>query len=100
MNKFGVGLNIFKAYLEDMRNIFCLLAFSSIIVIYIYSTGNGIDTALNVQSVYGKFSIANLGMDSVHCKIIPLLLDKVHLECPYGYLTELKPNFYGVNKHD
>ena len=92
MIKFGVGLNIFRSFLEDMPKLFGLIGLISIPVIILYRSGGGINLNIDAKSKYGLFSIANLGMDTVNCAVIPFNLESFHLKCPYGKLSKLKTN--------
>ena len=82
-----------------MAKVFSLIALFSIPVIILYRSGGGINFNIDVKSRYGLFSIANLGMDTVNCAVIPFVLESFHLKCPYGKLGELKSNKFGINTY-
>jgi hypothetical protein len=46
---------------------------------------------------YGHISLGNLGYSSVQCAIVPLALDKLALQCPYGKISKLSERGVGVN---
>jgi len=71
LNVFGIGILIFRHLLREMRNGFMFITIFSIAIISIYSTGDGINRAFAVKTKFGQLSIANLGMDSVKCTMIP-----------------------------
>ena len=70
--------------MKDLRGMMLILTIVSIPIIVIYRTGNGINFHLEVKSIYGKWSIANLGFDSVHCTLIAFGFKEQALTCPYG----------------
>jgi hypothetical protein len=59
-----------------MKMISSILFVLSIPMIAIYRSGGGIDFNFGVASTFGKYSIANLGSDSVKCDMIPHNLGK------------------------
>jgi hypothetical protein len=75
---------IFKEFLYKMMKLFFILALLSGPIICLYGTGNGYNEDSTTKSLFGKFSIANLGMDSVRCTSQRLGLEKIELFCPYG----------------
>ena len=41
-----------------------------------YRAGGDIQYEYEVSTSFGQYSIANLGMDTIRCEMIPFLLDK------------------------
>ena len=72
-----------------MRTLFFIVLLIALPVLFIYRLGDGIDWNFAVKSTFGEFSIANLGMDNIQCTMIPFILDKWELTCPYGKMDHL-----------
>ena len=57
--------------MNDLKWLFFILTVVSIPMLVIYGTGNTLNNGMEVKSNFGKFTIANLGFDSVKCAMIP-----------------------------
>ena len=60
-------MNIFRDVLLNMPRLFCLFCVLVIPIIVVFRIGGDIDYTYDVDTSYGKFSIANLGFDSAKC---------------------------------
>jgi len=99
LNVFGIGISNFRHLLREMRNGFLFITILSIAIISIYGTGDGINWDYAVKTKFGHLSIANLGMDSVKCTMIPFGLKKFDLNCPYGTMDHVKSHHFGINSY-
>ena len=65
-------------------------------IIFLYV--NGSDDQNNLKG-YAKYSIATLGFDSMQCASISFYLGTLLLFCPYGEITGLVENGFGINAY-
>ena len=92
-------MNIFRIFTGDLRSLLLILTILCVPIIVIYGTGDKINYNQEVESKFGKLTIANLGYDSVHCTMIPFGLKKFNLTCPYGSISKLEPDNFGINSY-
>ena len=84
----GTGMMFFFKYLYDMPKIFLLYAILASPIIYCYRdfTPKGMDLK-SIDTTFGRFSIANLGMDSIKENQFSLELSRFSLSCPFGRIS-------------
>ena len=64
-------------------------------IIYLYANNGDI----NQLTGFAQYSIANLGFDSMQCDSTSFSLGHLLLSCPYGEITNLAPNGFGINTY-
>lgn len=97
-----MGMMFFYKFLVDMPRIFGLFTIFALPIIYCY---RGFDNGMNLQSIhtsYGKYSIANLGMDSIKENQFPIELEHFSIYCPYGHIqnASLSVHTVGTDSND
>lgn len=83
-----------------MPKLFCLFFILSIPIIALYRNNSVIDYELDVDTNFGKFSLANLGMNKKQCSMVPFSIGYDHITCAYGTIGKMKNGFFGVNKFE
>jgi preprotein translocase subunit SecG len=84
----GYGLIAYRTTLYTLAVGFFLMSLIMYPVIKAYKKGEAIDLDVH-DTVYGIFSLANLGYSSVQCGTIPFNQDKLVLSCPFGNITQI-----------
>ena len=90
----GLGMSSYRSFLGSMPKVFIGLSFLVAPIIYMYGQNNMI-----AIKGYAKYSIANLGFDSIRCDSSPFSLGVMLLSCPYGQITKIVPNGIGINAY-
>jgi len=95
----GFGLMSYRNVLKSLTITFILLTAIFYPIINLYRSGSGVNVENN-PGKYSQYSIANLGYSSIQCATIPVIMEKLILQCPYGNITNIIPNGIGLNPHD
>ena len=61
----------------------------------IYSKGGAF--ADSSPTIYGRYTLGNLGYSTVQFQHIPMHLDKLALQCPFGYIRQIVSKGTGIN---
>ena len=95
LEQLGFGI---VAYNEMLRKFIWLFAFFSILmapVIYSFQNGSGYQFTPKAMQGYEMRTLGNMGYSSVQCRSMPLAVEKMVYDCPYGTVGEIYD--YGVN---
>jgi hypothetical protein len=87
INSLGFGIVAYRDLLYSMIWVFSAFSILMIPTIYIYSTGTGF--ALSTQPGKELYTLGNLGYSTVQCASIPLGVQSINIDCPYGTVGEV-----------
>ena len=102
--RFGVGLYSFKSFMRAMIFLFIILTIISIPIHLIYlkqgayrrqAEGDAYDSLY----YWPKYSLGNMGFATNQCDFRPFIVETLDLHCPYGHISEIVPNGFGINKN-
>ena len=83
--KFGSSIMGFREITRFAIYLYIVLTIFSIPMLYIYYNGTSSEhNAILKDSIFGNYTLGNLGQDSMQCKFISQRTKYANLACPYG----------------